>query len=991
MRFGVLGPLAAWTDEGREVRVPEVKVRALLADLIIHSGRVVSVDRLIDDLWGDALPGDPSNTLQTKVSQLRRVLGGAEAGGRGLVVYRAPGYLLKAEDLDAARFTALVARARAAGDPYAKTSLLADALALWRGPAYGEFRDEPFARHEAAALEELRLTALEEQAEARLATGDHALLADGLAPAVADHPMRERLRAAHLKALYLSGRQGEALALYDQLRNTLADELGVDPSPALTTLHLAMLNQDPALGAASPPAALGASLPAPLSGIIGREAETDRARRMLASGRLLTVTGPGGAGKTRLAVAVAAAAAGDRARFVELADLRTADPDRVAEHVAAALGLRDDAADRPAAMPRRDPAERLAEVLRGRDALLVLDNCEHLVEPAAELTHRLLTAVPDLRVIVTSRESLAVPGETLLPLGPLSPDAAAELYESRAQTAPGPADAPWIRAACERLDGLPLALELAAARVRALGYRGVAERLDDRFSLLSNASRGRPDRQRTLRAVIDWSWEQLDDDQRRTLSVLAVHPGGAAPGVPDADPDLVEQLVARSMAVAEPGPDGTMRYRLLESIAAYGRERLAETGDAAAVLDRRDDHYARLVEQADLRGPAQEHWLRRLDQEERNLLAAAEHRADPGLTVRLSWYWYLRGRHGEALRHLAAVRHDPEAAAWEHAFALLTGTRPPVGDAKPDPQVGPRADWFLASAHLHLGDPDAAGPLLGRALDECRATDDAWGEAAVLASGAKRAIFQGDLSTAERAATGSLHRFTALGDRWGRLQAGDMLAYHAEITGDYEHAARLHRDGLRSCEALGMWIEASYRLSGLGRIALLTGDLAESERLHERGRAMAAEHGAAFAEDFARMGLALAARRRGALDTAESLLEASLDWGRRLRSASGKPFYGVALTLSELGFVAELRGDARQARLRHGEALDAAEALGDPRAIALAEEGLAGAAALDGNGAEAERLLSEAAALRASLGAPLPPAERGDVDRIEARLRAAVR
>ncbi|MGP4102355.1 AfsR/SARP family transcriptional regulator, partial [Nonomuraea sp. KM90] len=252
MRFGVLGPLSVWTDDGRPVRVPEVKVRALLADLLAHEGRPVSADRLAEDLWGDDPPGNPANTLQTKVSQLRRALEQAEPGGRELVAFRTRGYVLRATDVDALRFAALLDRARAATDPRARAGLLSDALALWRGPAYADFADEEFARSAAVRLEEQRLTALEERAEVRLELGEHTLLADELGELVAAHPLRERLRAAHLRALYRSGRQAEALAGYDELRHRLADELGLDPGPELGALHRAILRQDPSLAPPRP-------------------------------------------------------------------------------------------------------------------------------------------------------------------------------------------------------------------------------------------------------------------------------------------------------------------------------------------------------------------------------------------------------------------------------------------------------------------------------------------------------------------------------------------------------------------------------------------------------------------------------------------------------------------------------------------------------------------------------------------------------------------
>ncbi|MFB4269679.1 BTAD domain-containing putative transcriptional regulator [Nonomuraea sp. GTA35] len=1024
MRFGVLGPLSVWTGDGRLVRVPEVKVRALLADLLAHEGRPVSADRLAEDLWGDDPPGNPVNTLQTKVSQLRRALEQAEPGGRELVTYQAAGYVLRAADVDAARFAALLDQARAATDPRARAGLLSDALALWRGPAYADFADEEFARIAATRLEEQRLTALEEQAEVRLELGEHSLMADELGELVAAHPLRERLRAAHLRALYRSGRQAEALAGYDDLRRRLAGELGLDPGPELAALHQAMLRQDPSLAPPRP----RTNLPAPLTELIGREQAVAEVGALLGAARLVTLTGPGGVGKTRLALAVAGLAADafpDGVWLVELAGA-SGGTATVAEVVAAGLDVRDDTAtgSRPGVRPA-GLAHRLADALRDRRLLLVLDNCEHVVEPVAELVDLLLRAAPDLRVLATSQESLAIPGETLYAVPPLAlpipgtdPARAAsvQLFVARAAaTAPGfaldEASAPSVAAICRRLDGLPLALELAAARVRTLGVRGVADRLDDRFHLLTVSGRGRPARQQTLRAVIDWSWEQLTEQQRLILLRLAVHPGGctleaaeavcAGPGLdPGADvAGLLDQLVARSMVESS----GGVRYRLLESIAAYCLDRLA--GDDP-VFQRRDLYYTELAERAGphLHGPAQRQWLDRLDTEAPNLRATLEHTTDPVLALRLvdalAWYWYLRGRHREGRASLAAALALPGAqcsrtAAWETGFAMLTGDgtdllRRSRTAARALDTRDARSRWFLALAHLSFGDAATAEGLLTEALAGFRAAGDRWGEAAALASRAKQAMFQGDHALAERSGSRSLASFAELGDGWGRLQASDMLGYLAEITGDYERAARLHREGLRIAEDLRLWTDASYRLSSLGRLALLTGDLDGSRELHERGRRLAAEQSNSFAEEFARVGLGLVARRAGDLDTAEQLFQQSLAWNRRLEADYGLPFYGVTLLLAELGFIAEQRGDLATARSLHEEGLAAAREVGDPRAVALAREGLAGVAAAEGAYEEAAALLGEAAALRESVGAPLPPAERGDVDRIAAAVRAAL-
>ncbi|WP_059007596.1 BTAD domain-containing putative transcriptional regulator [Streptomyces specialis] len=1067
MRFGVLGPLAVWTADGRPVRVPELKVRALLADLLVHGGGPVSADRLADDLWGDDPPGNPANTLQTKVSQLRRALDLAEPGARDLVVHRPGGYVLRvpADAVDAARFTALLDRARAEREPRVTADLLSEALGEWRGPAYADFRDAAFAGPAAARLEEQRLTALEERAEIRLDLGEHSLLADELGELVAEYPLRERLRAAHLRALYRAGRQTEALAAYEELRHRLADELGLDPGPALVAVQRAILTQDPALDAA-PAAATsaarpGTNLPVPPPPLTGGDPAVTRVAALLADARLVTLTGPGGVGKTRLATATAARVAAGFPDGVWLADLSGRRPARataaadavgvVGEGVAPAIGRRDEPAGARAGVPAVPLSHRLADALRERRLLLVLDNCEHLVTPAAELVALLLRNAGASRVLATSQEPLDIPGETLHAVAPLDlpapgadPDpavlaraGAVQLFVARAPAAaPGfrldAATAPWVAVVCRRLDGLPLALELAAARVRALGVRGLAERLDDRFRLPAARGGGGPARQRTLRAMIDWSWEHLAEPERVVLRRIAAHPGGCAPEAAEAvcaEPgfaagevtDALARLVDRSMVVAEPAPDGGTRYRLLETVAAYALEQPDAAGETGQVLRRRDAHYAGLAEEAEphLHGRRQRRWLERLDAEALNLRAALESaagRGDRALALRLvnalAWYWYLRGRHREAHRSLVLAGGLPgpvcaEAVAWEAGFAVLTGDgTDPLGRSRaalgalaaaeaaeaagaPDVRRA-RSRWFLALAHLHFGAVAPGKELLDEALAAFRALDDRWGEAAALSGRARQAVLESDLVTAERSGAESLALFTSLGDDWGRLQATDMLGYVAEVGGDYDRAARLHREGLRAAEALRLWTDVSYRLSSLGRIALLTGDFARSTEFHERAMRLAAEQSNRFAEEFARVGLGLVARRTGALDEAEAHFEATLAWNRRLAADYGVPFYGLTLLLAELGFVAELRGDAGRASALHREGLAAARALGDPRAVALAHGGLAGAAALAGDAEEAARLLGTAHALRASVGAPLPPAERGDVDRVTARARAAL-
>ncbi len=558
MHFGVLGPLEARTDCGSPVSVPEVKVRTLLADLLAHQGRPVSADRLVDDLWGEAPPGKPTGALRAKVSQLRRALEDAEPGGRELVASGPAGYLLRVDSdaVDAHLFEGLTARAYETDDPRARAALLTDALALWRGPAFADFGDDPFARAAITRLEERRLVALEERAEARLELGEHSLLTGELGELVARHPLRERLRAAHVRALYRSGRQAEALDSYNDLRNHLLEELGLDPSPELTVLHQAILEQDPALEPVPAPATRPrTNLPASLTELVGRTDAVAEVRSLLDAGRLVTLTGPGGVGKTRLAVEAASGLADiypDGVWLVELAALGQssgadagASQAAVAEAVAAVLGVRDDAMP-GGGLPPGEPVEltdRLTGALRTRRMLLVLDNCEHVVEPVAKLAELLLRAAPGLRILATSREPLGLAGELLWTVPPLElpePTAAPEVLErsgavqlfvaraaAAAQGFTLDADnAEAVVMLCRQLDGIPLALELAATRVRALGVHQLAARLCDRFRLLAAGHRGVPARQQTLRAMIDWSWELLTEPERIVLRRLAVHAGG---------------------------------------------------------------------------------------------------------------------------------------------------------------------------------------------------------------------------------------------------------------------------------------------------------------------------------------------------------------------------------------------------------------------------------------------------------------------------------
>ncbi|SEG40804.1 Predicted ATPase [Thermomonospora echinospora] len=1056
MRFGVLGPLSVWTDDGRLVTVPGLKVRALLADLLVYEGRPVPADRLIDDLWGQDPPSNPPAALSVKVSQLRRVLEDAEPGARSLVVSRPAGYLLQADDerVDARRFRALTARARETAEPAARAGALAEALALWRGPAFADFADEPFVQPVIARLEELRLAALEDHAEVRLALGEHGVLAAELGDLLAAHPLRERLRAAHMRALYRAGRQSEALDSYERLRAELADELGLDPGPELVALHRAILTQDPALDAPPAPAAplaADASRPrtnlhAPATGLVGRDEAVAEISARLESDRLVTLTGPGGVGKTRLATETAGRLLGafpDGVWMVELAAFEHPSAAELADAVLRVLDIRDSPGQSAAA-----PVGRLAEALAARRLLLVLDNCEHVVEQVADLAEPLLRAVPRLRVLATSREPLGLPGEVVWNVPPLTvpgrdaePDpqtlaesGAVRLFVERASAAArgfrlDAENAAAVAVLCRRLDGIPLALELAATRVRALGVHGLVARLDDRFRLLATGQRGAPHRQRTLTAMIDWSWDLLAEPERAVLRRLAVHADGcsleAAEAVCAGDDlpaqevlDLLVRLVDRSLVVMDERSDEGPRYRLLESVAAYCADRMDEAGEHERVRLRHRRYYIEVAERAEpeLYGHGQGRWLRLLDGEAANLRSAFDGAVASGdaedalrLVNALSWYWFLRGRLAEARRSLAAalalraaesspVASRARAMAWHAGFAALQGdTADWAGrcdaalrllEEAGDPVALARAQWFLAFTGSESADFTDNKHLLDRAMEGFRASGDRWGEAATLIQRALHAHSRGKTAVLRREAERAARLFGEAGDRWGQLQAAAWLGAHAELTGDHVRAERLQHEGLRRAEELRLWPDVAMLLGWIGWITMLRGDHTAARGHCERARRLALEHGHRHAFNLAEIGLSMAAIRQGELDVAEEHLQGLLK--DIPQDGDADPPMHLTLVQIGLGLVAERRGDAASALALHRDALAVAIRYGAPRDTAGALEGAAGALSLAGRHAEAARMLGQAAAVRDSYGLTAGLVEREDIARVTGRIRAAL-
>jgi len=527
VRIGILGPLTVRDEQGAVIEIGGARLRTLLIRLALDAGRTVSADALVDAVWPQAPPAGAGNALQALVSRLRRALPEPArlAGVPG-------GYRLDPTGRDVDEFERLATAGRRTPDPARAAELLR--AALWRGPALAEVADAEFARASALRLEELRLAATEDRIEAELRCGAAAGAAAELTALTSRYPLRERPYGLLMRALSDLGRTGEAVRVYERLRRTLADELGADPSPELAGLHLALLRGDRPRG----------NLRTGLTSFVGRDAELTRVTDLLTRARLVTLVGPGGAGKTRLAVEVGhtvRAAVPDGVWLVELAPVR--DPAEVPSAVLEAL--------RPARISlegftARDPLDRLVAALDDRDQLLLLDNCEHLIAAAAHLAEQVLGACPGVRILATSREPLALTGEVLCPVGPLPlPPAGASAAEASrfgavrlfadraAQVRPGftviDANIGEVGEICRRLDGLPLAIELAAARLRTLPLGQIAARLGDRFRLLSGGSRTALPRHQTLHAVVDWSWELLDEAEQRLARRLSVFPDGATP------------------------------------------------------------------------------------------------------------------------------------------------------------------------------------------------------------------------------------------------------------------------------------------------------------------------------------------------------------------------------------------------------------------------------------------------------------------------------
>ncbi|MDP9848075.1 ATP-binding protein [Streptosporangium lutulentum] len=1033
MRFGILGSTEVWLSDGRLAAIGGPRLRALLGLLLLDAGRMVTSERLIDGLYGTAPPAGAVNALQAQVSRLRHLL----AGDGDVVVRHPAGYLLAVapESVDAHRFERLAAEGRGAldaGDPLRAEETLREALDLWRGPALADVLEAPFAAAQAARLEELRIAATEDQVEARLALGRHRETVAGLQELVAAHPLRERLRGQLMRALYACGRQADALATYEDARRRLADELGADPSPELAATHLSVLRADlpPATRAPSPAASppdasqdVRHGIPAQLTTLIGRSGELARIGELLAGARLVTLTGPGGTGKTRLAVETAGRERGDDGEvcFVELAPL--ADGADVPQAVLGALGLRESGTLPGSNRPAHDPLMRLTSILADRRMLLILDNCEHVVGATAGLAARLLSSCPTLRILATSREALGITGEVLCPIPPLGlPPAdassaealafpAVRLFADRASAVrPGfdlGADVDAVLHICRTLDGLPLAIELAAARLRSLPASEIATRLDDRFRLLSRGSRTAQPRHQTLRAVVEWSWDLLDEDERTLARRLTVFAGGAdleaaerVSGLSDVV-DVLSGLVDKSLV--EVADD---RYRMLDTIRAFCAERLAEAGEEEALRRAHGEYFLDLAETADphLRAARQLEWLRVLDREHDNLHAAL-HRAiesDPAFALRLmsalAGYWWLRGLRtegatlaGELLDRLGSGvpdglsqeyalcvllvastgGHDPEIrhhmeAAYSIVMALDELPRQPVINVISALITGPPSDDDY-SAMLYRMERIGVDPWMRALMD--------FGEG-------HQQLWNGRPAEAPWMFDRALGGFRSIGDRWGIMMTLSALAELAGWHGSMDESNALMSEALGLAEELDATADIAELLRVRADTNVRAGDVDGARADYERAAGLARRVGNPEILASARLGLGEIARLLGDLDDAQRQYEAALaccrpEW---YNGSNVRQRIHVAL-----GRLAEARQDTGTALYWHRLALAPGAGPRNLPITALAMEGLAGVALLEDDGERAAFLLGVGTALRGLALAGDP-----DVDRVRTRARARI-
>ncbi|WP_167538791.1 BTAD domain-containing putative transcriptional regulator [Microbispora catharanthi] len=1017
MRVELLGPFEVRNRDGSVVEVPGIRLRALLAALALEPGRIVSRARLVDWIWGPRPPADEANALQALVSRLRRVLpdGVIEADSGGYRLAVAP------DAVDVCQFEHLVGQARAA-DPAARADLLRSALALWRGAAMADIalRDSDAFDAVVARLDELHVAALGDRVDADIRLGRGSELVSELTELVAAYPLREGFVAALMRALAEAGRTAEALTVYQRTRERLAEELGADPSAELSALHTALLRGE--LGARADNHRT--NLRAELTSFVGKDDDVSAVAGLVVRHRLVTLAGAGGSGKTRLATETARtmlAELPDGAWLVELASVRAGGD--LAQAALTAIGLRDQAL--LGAARGGEPMDQLVAAVRERAILLILDNCEHVIEAAAAFADRLLGECRRLRILATSREPLGITGEVLWQVEPLAlppkgvdpseagSSPAVRLLRDRADLVRKDvgSDAHTLSAMariCRALDGIPLAIELAAARLRTMSVDQLARRLDDRFLLLTGGSRTALPRHKTLRAVVDWSWDLLTEAERRVLRRLSVFSGGtsleAAERVCGDEAfageqvlDVLTALIEKSLLLAD--GEGTPRYRMLDTIREYAAHRLAEAGETESARRAHLAYFTELAETADphLRRAEQLEWLARLEAEHDNISAALRGAIAEGwaqeamrLVGAAGWYWYLGGHRAEGTElSIAASSMHGEVSDEVRAMAYLIVTMFLTSGVGGDQY---QAREWIHEAHRLAQRSGYRHPLLGfvgvlermlqgpaeflPAFEPLIADEDPWVRAqARLARGRLRLMLGGDETDVDVDAEIALAEFRTLGERMGISLALTFLADRLAMRGELARACEHFEEAIVALTEVGGTEDVVGLLARQAQLYWLLGDERSSARAMAEAQRCAG--GIAWPDSLAELALAQAqlARRRGEPDQAHEHLAT-------VRAVLNDAERGDSVRAAIMDLYGYLTEDLDKARAYRTEALRAVMKYEYPPAIAEVLIGIADLALRQGDYEQAARLLAASDAVRGT-----PDRSHPDVSRIAADAR----